>query len=182
MQGIELCAALERVTDVVLEAGLWRRITGPPDDTKATVMVSVYRQGPTVKKFKLENSRSYGNTIGNHMSDFMALTIDTYISKKEKRQPYWIQKANFSCEGTTATINKYNNSFIFKGPIPVNPATGNISRNEVFTQDPATRVWKATNLEVSKPMGFLLFNVETKVTINDINSDFPTTAPFPMAK
>ncbi len=182
MQGIELCAALERVTDVVLEAGLWRMITGPKDDTKATVMVSVYRQGPKVGKFTLVRSLSYGNTIGNHMSDFIALTLSTYIKIKEPRQPYWIQKANFSCEGTTATINKYNNSFIFKGPIEVNPATGAILKNDVFTLDSTTKVWMAHNLEVSKPMGFLLFNLDTTVTINTIESDFPTGAPFPMAK
>jgi hypothetical protein len=168
MQSIELCAALERVTDVALEAGLWRIISGPKDDTRATVMVSVYTQG---SKRPLVNSRSYNNTIGNHMMDFISLTTSTYMKKKETRKSYWIQKANFSCEGKKATINKYNNSFIFEGPI---------KKNEVFNQDPTTKVWQALNLEVSKPMGFLLFDLDTDVTINTINSDFPTTAPFPL--
>ena len=180
MQSIELCAALERVTDVALEAGLWRMITGPKDDTKATVMVSTYRQGQWPSP--LLRATSYDNTIGNHMSDFMSLTTSTYIKKKEPRQSYWIQKANFSCEGKTATINKYNNSFIFKGPIPVNDTTGAIKQNDVFTQDRTTKVWTAPNLEVSKPMGFLLFKLDTDVKINPIDSDFPAGAPFPMTK
>jgi hypothetical protein len=171
MQSIELCAALERVTDVALEADLWRMIFGTKtkDDTKATVMVSTYRQGQW--PYPLLHATSHDSTIGNHMMDYMSLTTSTSIKKKEPRQSYWIQKANFSCEGKTATINKYNNSFIFEGPI---------KKNEVFNQDPTTKVWQALNLEVSKPMGFLLFDLDTDVTINTINSDFPTTAPFPL--
>ena len=178
MQRIELCAALERVTDVALEAGLWN-IWGkgdkkPKDDTKATVMVSVYRQGQW--PYPLENSTSYDNSIGNHMMDFMSLTTSTSVKIREPRQSYWIQKANFSCKGKTATINQYKNSFIFKGPIQVNKT------NSVFTQDPTTKVWKAPNLEVSKPMGFLLFKLDTEVTINIFDTDFPAGAPFPMTK
>ena len=116
------------------------------------------------------------------MMDFMSLTTSTYIKIKEPRLSYWIQKANFSCEGNKAIINKYNNSFIFEGPIKVNDTTGAILKNEVFTQDPTTKVWTAPLLEVSKPMGFLLFKLDTVVTINTIDSDFPTTAPFPMTK
>ena len=184
MQSIELCAALERVTDVALEAGLWN-IWGkgdkkPKDDTRATVMVSTYRQGQWPSP--LLRATSYDNTIGNHMSEFMSLTTSTYIKKKEPRQSYWIQKANFSYEGKTVIINKYNNSFIFKGPIPVNDTTGAIKQNDVFTQDRTTKVWTAPNLEVSKPMGFLLFKLDTDVKINPIDSDFPAGAPFPMTK
>lgn len=144
MQNTEVCAALERATDVMLESWLNpSRWIGPG------VKNYIYMQG--------DLRPLTSNTLSKITIHDIIYIFQSYINTYQKKYPtiYLIQEANFKCEKTSATINKYTNSFVEAAA----SVAGRLNADR-------------TALDVEKPVCMLFLKPTTQVTINNMSSEF----------
>ena len=149
MQNTEVCAALERATDVMLESWATRQWEALKKSTTGGVPHFLYIDRGWIE---LERDTLYDADL-----NAILMLFNSYIRKKGGERPkiYLIQNANFKRVKNEVTINKYTNSFV----------ESRESINEVLQSKPGA-------LDIKKPHCMLFFKPGTTVTIKNVSSEY----------